>query len=47
MKAENQEKKFGRVLRCDTDGLSNTVEERFEEATDFILDSFEEWSDEE
>ncbi|CAI1689556.1 hypothetical protein SEUBUCD646_0N02970 [Saccharomyces eubayanus] len=40
-------KKFGRVLRCDTDGLSNTVEERFEEATDFILDSFEEWSDEE
>ncbi|CAI4050276.1 histone deacetylase HDA1 SKDI_14G3010 [Saccharomyces kudriavzevii IFO 1802] len=40
-------KKFGRVLRCDTDGLSNTIEERFEEATDFILDSFEEWSDDE
>ncbi|CAI4036071.1 hypothetical protein SMKI_14G2880 [Saccharomyces mikatae IFO 1815] len=40
-------KKFGRVLRCDTDGLNNTIEERFEEATDFILDSFEEWSDEE
>ncbi|CAI6870902.1 ANM_collapsed_G0047670.mRNA.1.CDS.1 [Saccharomyces cerevisiae] len=40
-------KKFGRVLRCDTDGLNNIIEERFEEATDFILDSFEEWSDEE
>lgn len=40
-------KKFGRVLRCDTDGLNNIVEERFDEATDFILDSFEEWSDSE
>ena len=26
---------------------NNIIEERFEEATDFILDSFEEWSDEE
>lgn len=40
-------KKFGRVLRCDTDGLNSNMEERFEEATDFILDSFEEWSDSE
>ena len=40
-------KKYGRVLRCDTTGLSGIIEERFEEATDFILDSFEEWSDEE
>ena len=40
-------KKYGRVLRCGTDGINNIVEERFEEATDFILDSFEEWSDEE
>lgn len=40
-------KKYGRVLRCSTDGINNIVEERFEEATDFILDSFEEWSDEE
>ncbi|CCD25841.2 histone deacetylase HDA1 NDAI_0G00650 [Naumovozyma dairenensis CBS 421] len=40
-------KKYGRVLRCDTDGISNIMEERFEEATDFILDSFEEWSDSE
>ncbi|CCE93583.1 histone deacetylase HDA1 TDEL_0G02160 [Torulaspora delbrueckii] len=40
-------KKFGRVLRCDTDGLNSNMEERFEEATDFILDLFEEWSDSE
>ncbi|CCF59742.1 hypothetical protein KAFR_0H03320 [Kazachstania africana CBS 2517] len=40
-------KKYGRVLRCDTDGLNSTIEERFDEATDFILDSFEEWSDSE
>ncbi|CAB4252800.1 similar to Saccharomyces cerevisiae YNL021W HDA1 Putative catalytic subunit of a class II histone deacetylase complex that also contains Hda2p and Hda3p [Maudiozyma barnettii] len=40
-------KKYGRVLRCETDGINNIVEERFEEATDFILDSFEEWSDSE
>lgn len=40
-------KKFGRVLRCETDGLNSNMEERFEEATDFILDSFEEWSDSE
>lgn len=38
-------KKYGRVLRCEMDGISNIMEERFEEATDFILDSFEEWSD--
>ncbi|SCU88577.1 LADA_0E10968g1_1 [Lachancea dasiensis] len=40
-------KKFGRVLKCDTDGLNNNFEERFDEATDFILDAFEEWSDSE
>ncbi|CAL9729994.1 histone deacetylase Hda1p [Monosporozyma unispora] len=38
-------KKYGRVLRCETDGLNNIIEERFDEATDFILDGFEEWSD--
>ncbi|CCE62491.1 hypothetical protein TPHA_0C03390 [Tetrapisispora phaffii CBS 4417] len=38
-------KKYGRVLRCDTDGIHNIIEERFEEATDFILDAFDEWSD--
>ncbi|CAR25046.1 histone deacetylase HDA1 [Lachancea thermotolerans CBS 6340] len=40
-------KKFGRVLKCDSDGINNILEERFEEATDFILDTFEEWSDSE
>ncbi|AET38814.1 histone deacetylase HDA1 Ecym_3324 [Eremothecium cymbalariae DBVPG len=40
-------KKFGRVLKCNSDGMNNILEERFEEATDFILDSFEEWSDSE
>lgn len=40
-------KRFGRVLKCDTTGMNNIVEERFQEATDFILDSFEEWSDSE
>lgn len=40
-------RKFGRVLRCDSDGINNNMEERFDEATDFILDSFEEWSDSE
>lgn len=40
-------KKFGRVLKCESDGLNNILEERFEEATDFILDTFEEWSDSE
>ncbi|SCU90881.1 LAMI_0E03950g1_1 [Lachancea mirantina] len=43
--AKKPRKKFGRVLKCDSDGLSNIFKERFEEATDFILDSFEEWSD--
>lgn len=47
--AENKKprKKFGRVLKCNSDGLNNILEERFEEATDFILDTFEEWSDSE
>ena len=40
-------KKFGRVLRCDAEGMNNIIEERLEESTDFILDSFEEWSDSE
>lgn len=40
-------KKFGRVLRCNSDGINRNIEERFDEATDFILDSFEEWSDSE
>jgi histone deacetylase 6 len=36
-------RRFGRVLKSDSDGLDNIVEERFEEATDFILDSIEEF----
>lgn len=40
-------KKFGRVLRSESDGISNTIDERFDEATDFILDAFEEWSESE
>lgn len=40
-------KRFGRVLKCDSDGMNGIIEERFEETTDFILDSFEEWSDSE
>lgn len=36
-------RKFGRVLKADNDGLDNIVEERFEEATDFILDSIEDF----
>lgn len=40
-------KKYGRVLRAESDGMVNIFDERFEEATDFILDSFEEWSESE
>ncbi|KAL2708011.1 Histone deacetylase [Kluyveromyces marxianus] len=40
-------KKYGRVLKADCDGMTNIFDERFEEATDFILDSFEEWSESE
>ncbi|EDO16731.1 hypothetical protein Kpol_1003p37, partial [Vanderwaltozyma polyspora DSM 70294] len=40
-------KKFGRVLKSDSDGIISIINERFDEATDFILDAFEEWSDEE
>lgn len=36
-------RKFGRVLNADCDGLDNIVEERFEEATDFVLDSIEDY----
>lgn len=36
-------KKFGRVLKSDTDGVDNILEERFSETTDFILDSFEDY----
>jgi len=39
-------KKYGRVLKADIDGLPNIVDERFEETTDFILDSIEEYEDE-
>ncbi|KAH3662609.1 hypothetical protein OGAPHI_005861 [Ogataea philodendri] len=36
-------KKYGRVLRADVDGLDNVVEERFEEACDFVVDSLEDY----
>lgn len=38
-------KKFGRVLKSNSDGLDNIVEERFEEGTDFVLDSIEEYDE--
>lgn len=38
-------KKFGRVLKSDSDGLDNIVEERFEEGTDFVLDAIEEFDE--
>lgn len=36
-------KKYGRVLKSEMEGIDNIMEERFEECTDFILDSFEEF----
>lgn len=36
-------RKFGRVLKSNSDGMDNIVEERFDEATDFILDSIEDY----
>ncbi|GME70031.1 unnamed protein product [[Candida] boidinii] len=36
-------KKYGRVLRADSDSLDSLLDERFEEATDFILDSVEDF----
>lgn len=36
-------RKFGRVLKTDVDGLDNIVEERYDEAVDFILDSIEDY----
>ncbi|EDO18283.1 hypothetical protein Kpol_1039p32 [Vanderwaltozyma polyspora DSM 70294] len=39
-------KRYGRVLRCDSDGIFSLIEERFEEATDFIIDSLDEWTEE-
>lgn len=38
-------KKYGRVLKCLKDGMCDIFDEKFEEATDFILDSFEEFDD--
>ncbi|KAH3901266.1 probable Histone deacetylase HDA1 [Saccharomycodes ludwigii] len=40
-------KKFGRVLKTRSDGMNNVFDEGFDEATDFILDSFEEFDDDE
>lgn len=34
-------KKYGRVIRADCEGLDNIIDERFNEACDFILDSME------
>lgn len=39
-------RKFGRVIRGDTDGIDELLRERFEEVQDFVLDSLEEWDDE-
>lgn len=38
-------KKYGRVIRADSDGLFNIVDERFDECCDFILDSFEDYDE--
>ncbi|CDK29439.1 unnamed protein product [Kuraishia capsulata CBS 1993] len=43
--AKRPRKKYGRVLRADSDGMDNIVEERFEEATEFIADSIEDYDD--
>lgn len=40
--AKKPRKKYGRVIRADCEGLDNVIDERFDEACDFILDSFEE-----
>lgn len=41
--AKRPRKKYGRVLKCNVDGVENMTAERFEEMTDFILDSIEEF----
>ncbi|KAH3684991.1 hypothetical protein WICPIJ_004023 [Wickerhamomyces pijperi] len=38
-------RKFGRVLRGDTDGVDQLLKERMEEIQDFVLDSLEDWDD--
>ncbi|VEU20445.1 DEKNAAC101306 [Brettanomyces naardenensis] len=40
--AKRPRKKYGRVIRADIEGLDSVIDERFEEACDFILDSLEE-----
>lgn len=38
-------RKFGRVIRADTDGLWEVITERFDEGCDFILDSIEDYEE--
>lgn len=40
-------KKFGRVIKATVDGLWDVINERFDEGTDFILDSISEYSESE
>ncbi|GME72241.1 unnamed protein product [Ambrosiozyma monospora] len=39
-------KKYGRVIRADVENLDSVIDERFEEACDFILDSVEDYETE-
>lgn len=40
--AKRPRKKYGRVIRSDCEGIDNILDERIDEAEDFILDSLEE-----
>lgn len=42
--AKRPRRKFGRVLKADSDGLWDVISERFDEGVDFILDSIEDFS---
>ncbi|TID19812.1 hypothetical protein CANINC_003695 [Pichia inconspicua] len=42
-KAKRPRKKYGRVLRADTDGLDRIIDERFEECCSFIQESLEDY----
>lgn len=42
-KAKRPRKKYGRVLRADTDGLDRIIDERFDECCSFIQESLEDY----
>lgn len=42
--AKRPRRKFGRVLKAESDGLWDVISERFDEGVDFILDSIEDFS---